>query len=142
MVVLAILAQLTATTPPVVLASERDCAVLVEVGRSLVNWGHAGPNQPFVDSGPLPDGTIYRQLCDWKKFGVGAPEIVRPEQTGPRFAVDKPMYAKDGRSARVDVTFISWAGPGLSPFVSIKHCELRRSAAQWRLISCAQGMIT
>ena len=142
MVVLAILAQLASTAPQVVVASERDCAVLVEAGRSLVNWGPTGPNQPFVDSGPLADGTIYRQSCDWKKFGVGAPEIVRPEQTGPRFAVDKPIYAKGGRRARVEVTFISWAGPGVSPFVSMKHCELRRSAAQWRLISCAPGMVT
>lgn len=142
MLVLAVLAQLGSSAPQMVMASERDCAVLVEVGRSLVNWGPKGPSQPFVDSGPLPDGRIYLQACDWKKFGVGAPQVVRSEQTGPRFGVDKPIYSKGGRSARVDVAFISWAGPGVSPFVSMKHCELRRSATRWRLISCAQGIIT
>jgi hypothetical protein len=90
----------------------------------------------------MSDGTIYRQSCDWKKFGVGAPQIVRPEQTGPHFAVDKPTFTKGGRNANVDVTFISWVGPGVSPFISIKHCNLRRNGVRWRLISCAQGAIT
>jgi hypothetical protein len=142
MILIAILAQLAVTSPRVDVASERDCAVLIEIGRSLVNWGATGPDQPFVDSGPLSDGATYRQACDWKKFGVGAPQIVQPGQTGPRFAVDKPAYAKDGRSACVNVTFISWAGPGASPFISVKHCELRRSDGQWRLVACTQDAIT
>lgn len=74
MILLAILAQLAATPPAKVeIASASDCAILVKVGKSEVGWSTAGPTQRFVDVGPLPDGTIYRQACDWKALGVGAP---------------------------------------------------------------------
>ena len=143
MILLAILAELAAATAPKVeLASPSDCAILVAVGRSEVAWGTAGPNQPFVDEGPLPDGTIYRQACDWKGLGVGAPRIVVAWQVGPSFAVDKPTYANGGRTARVDVSFISWAGPGTAPFVSIRNCTLRKAVDRWRLLQCKPGAIT
>ena len=100
-----------ASPAKVEIASASDCAILVEVGKSEVGWGAAGPTEPFVDVGPLPDGTIYRQACDWKALGVGAPTIARPSQAGARFAVEKPVYAADGQSAQADLDFTFNAGP-------------------------------
>jgi hypothetical protein len=107
-----------------------------------VGWSAAGPTEPFVDVGPLRDGAIYRQACDWKALGVGAPTIADPGQTGPRFAVEKPLYAADGQTAQADINFVSWAGPGTQPFLSVRHCALRKVADHWRLIQCRAGPIT
>lgn len=143
MILLAILAQLAATAPArVEIASASDCAILVEAGKSEVGWGAAGPTEPFVDVGPLPDGAIYRQACDWKALGVGAPTIFDPSQDGARFAVEKPVYAADGQSAEVDLNFVFTAGPGTRLFVSIRRCALHKAADQWRLIECKQRLIT
>jgi hypothetical protein len=143
MILLAILAQL-AVAPPAKeeIASASDCAILVEVGKSEVGWGADGPTEPFVDVGPLRDGAIYRQACDWKALGVGAPGIADPSRTGARFAVEKPVYAADGQTAEADVNFVFTAGPGSGLFVSVRHCALRKSADRWRLIQCRAGPIT
>ncbi len=135
MILLAILAQL-AVTPPAKeeIASARDCAILVEIGKSEVGWGAAGPTEPFVDVGPLRDGAVYRQACDWKALGVGAPTIVDPGQAGARFAVEKPVYAADGQTAEADLNFVFTAGPGSRLFISVRHCALRRVEDRWRLI--------
>jgi hypothetical protein len=143
MVILAILAQL-AVAPPAEeeIASASDCAILVEVGKSEVGWSAAGPNQPFVEVGPLPDGVLYRQACDWKALGVGAPTIADPSLAGARFAVEKPVYAADGQTAEADLNFVFTAGPRSRLFVSVRHCTLRKAADRWRLIECVAGPIT
>jgi hypothetical protein len=143
MIFLAILAQLAAASPAKVeVASASDCAILVEVGKWEVGWGADGPNEPFVDVGPLSDGVLYRQACDWKALGVGAPTIADPSQAGARFAVDKPVYAADGRTARADLNFVFTAGPGSRLFVSVRQCELRKAGDRWQLIECVAGPIT
>ena len=142
MILLAILAQLIAAPPAgEEIASASDCAILVEVGKSEVGRSAAGPNQPFVEVGPLPDGTIYRQGCDWKALGVGAPTIADTSDAGARFAVEKPVYAADGQTAKVDINFV-FAAPGARLFLSVRHCALRKVADQWRLIECKQRLIT
>ena len=143
MILLAILAQLAAASPAKVEdASVSDCAILVEVGKSEVGWGAAGPNEPFVDVGPLSDGVLYRQACDWKALGVGAPTIADPSQTGARFAVEKPAYAADGQSAKVDLNFVFTGGPEDRLFIAVRQCALRKVAGRWRLIECVAGPIT
>jgi hypothetical protein len=128
--------------PQAVLASSDDCAIVVAVGRAEVAWGPKGPNQPFVESGPLPDGRSYRQACDWTTLGVGAPSLVTSGQLGPRFAVDRPTYSRDRKAARADLTFVVWSGPGAAPFVSVRHCRLRAVRGVWRLLRCEAGPIT
>jgi hypothetical protein len=128
--------------PKIEMASPTDCAVLVAIGKSQAGWGQDGPDQPFVDEGPLQDGTVYRQACDWPALGVGAPTILKPGQTGPRFAIDKPVYSKNGAVAEADINFVSWAGGNSPPFISIQHCTLRKRAKGWRLVKCDQGPIT
>jgi hypothetical protein len=115
---------------------------LVEAGKSEVGWGADGPTEPFVDVGPLPDGVLYRQNCDWKTLGVGAPIIADPSRTGARFAVDKPVYAADGQTAEADLNFAFSAGPSGRLFVSVRHCNLRKVADRWRLIECVARPIT
>ena len=131
-----------ASPAKVEIASASDCAILVEVGKSEVGWGAAGPTEPFVDVGPLPDGTIYRQACNWKALGVGAPTTAGPSQAGARFAVEKPVYAADGETAQVDLDFTFTAGPGSRLFVSIRRCALRKTARHWQLIECVADPIT
>jgi hypothetical protein len=142
MILLAILAAVAGDVPSVELATPSDCEIVVEVGRAEAGWGAAGPNQPFVDEGPLPNGTIYKQKCDWRALGVGAPKILTPGQTGPRFAIEKPIYSEDGRAARTSFNFFIWPGPGTAPFFSIRHCSLRMAGGHWHLVSCEQGPIT
>jgi hypothetical protein len=143
MILLAILAQL-AVTPPAreEIASASYCEILVEIGKSEVGWGAAGPTESFVDVGPLPDGTIYRQACDWKALGVGAPKIVGPDQAGARFAVEKPIYAANGETAQADLNFIFTGAPGDRLFLSVRHRALRKAAGHWRLMQCTAGPIT
>ncbi len=142
MILLAMLAALASGGPTVEDASLSDCEILVQVGRAEAAWGQSGPNQPFVDEGPLPSGVLYRQRCDWRALGVGPPTLLKPGQTGPRFAIEKPVYSEDGRSAQTAVNFMSWAGPGTAPFLSIRHCSLRIKDGHWHLIRCEQGPIT
>jgi hypothetical protein len=143
MILLATLAQLAATSPAMVeIASASDCEIVVEVGKSEVGWGAGGPTEPFVDVSPLPDGVLYRQACDWKALGVGAPTIAEASQAGARFAVDKPVYAADGQTAEVDLNFVFTAGPGSRLFVSVRRCNLRKVVDHWRLIECVAGPIT
>jgi hypothetical protein len=143
MILLATLAQLAASSAAKVeLASASDCEIVVEVGKSEVGWSRDGPSQPFVDIGPLPDGGLYRQACDWKALGVGAPTIADPDQSGPRFAVEKPVYAADGQTAEADLNFIFTGGPGDRLFLAVRHCALRIVSDHWRLIQCRAGPIT
>ncbi len=143
MILLAILAQL-AVTPPggEEIASASDCEILVEIGKAEVGWGAAGPNEPFVDVGPLPDGVVYRQACDWRALGVGAPKIVGADEAGARFAVEKPVYGADGETARADLNFIVTGAPGDRLFLSVRRCALRKAAGHWRLVECIAGPIT
>ena len=132
MILLATLAQLAASSPAKVeLASASDCEIVVEVGKSEVGWSRDGPSQPFVDIGPLPDGVLYRQACDWKSLGVGAPTIADPDQSGPRFAVEKPVYAADGQTAEADLNFTFTGGPGdrLSSLCATAPCAKCRTTA-------------
>ncbi|CAN5618491.1 hypothetical protein BH10PSE5_BH10PSE5_13510 [soil metagenome] len=71
MILLAMMAALSGEMQPrIELASASDCAIVVAIGRAQAAWGAIGPNQPLVDEGPLSDGTIYRQACDWRALGV------------------------------------------------------------------------
>jgi hypothetical protein len=143
MILLTILAQLAATSAAVVeTASASDCEILVEVGKSEAGWGADGPTEPFVDVGPMPDGVHYRQACDWKTLGVGAPTIVDPKRPGLRFAMEKPVYADDGQTAQADLNFIFTGGPSDRLFISVRHCALRRVGDHWRLVQCQAGPIT
>lgn len=133
---LAVLATLADTT--VQEASADDCAIVVEIGKSQAAWGPNGPNQPFFIEGQQKDGSTYRQQCPWNALGVGAPTPATP---GNGFAIDKPVYGDDGATAEADVNFVAWAGPGTAPFISVRHCELRKRKGQWRLKKCVQGPI-
>jgi hypothetical protein len=143
MILLAILAGLVgAGGPKVEYASADDCQIIVAIGRSEAAWGPNGPNQPFVAEGPLADGTIYRQACDWRALGVGAAVTPSPGQVGARFAIEKPTYKQHGKVAEAAANFVVWAGPGSTPFLSVRYCKLRKESGDWRLLRCAQGPIT
>jgi hypothetical protein len=143
MFILAMIAAMSGgSEPKIEIASPIDCAVVVAIGKSQVAWGQRGPNQPFIDEGPLLDGTVYRQICDWRSLGVGAPTILKPGQTGPRFAIEKPIYSQNGTIAEADLNLASWNGPGTAPFASIQHCTIKKKGGAWRLLKCEQGPIT
>ena len=126
----------------VVHASADDCAIIVEIGRAQAAWGPKGPNQPFLVEAQGPNGSVYRQECDWAALGVGAPVLAKIGEPGPRFAVERPVYGAGRKTAEADVNFIAWAGPGTAPFISILHCRLRTSRGVWHLVKCEQGLIT
>ena len=71
----------------------------------------------------------------WSRWASGgAPTIADPDQSGPRFAVEKPLYAADGQTAEADLNFIFTGGPGDPLFLAVRHCALRKVSDHWRLI--------
>lgn len=134
-------AVLAGSSPDPELASPMDCAVLVAIGKAQANWGSEGAGLPFVDTGPLPDGRIYKQVCDWAGLGVSTPKIIDPAAPGPRFAVSKPVYAGQGRQATADFSYFSWEGPGSRAIFSIKTCRLKQENGTWRVEVCQQGLM-
>ena len=143
MIALALIALVTGgPEPTVVNASADDCAITVEIGRARAAWGPKGPNQLFVIEGQGPEGSVYRQDCDWVALGVGAPVLAKIGKPGPRFAVKRPVYGVGRKTAEATVTFVAWAGPGSTPLISIEHCRLRSRRGVWHLVKCEQGLIT
>ena len=81
-VVLIIAAVAVATTrQPVVHASAEDCAVIVEVGRHALGWGTAEPLATYLDADG-DNGTVFREVCQWRKLGVPTPTFVAANVTG------------------------------------------------------------
>jgi hypothetical protein len=132
--------SLAASVPQVAHATTEECAVIVEIGRSRAAWGASGPNQAFVIDGPEQDGTSYREDCNWQAFGVGAPS--QPQNADPRFAISRPRFGSDMKTATAELQFVAPRGPAVAPFVSIEMCELRKHEGHWKLVACAQGPIT
>lgn len=52
------------------------------------------------------------------------------------------MYGVGGKTAEADISFVAWAGRGTVPFISVKHCRLKRSRGALHVVKCEQGIIT
>jgi len=139
----ALLMQAAMAAPPVVHASREDCAIIIEIGKAKAAWGAAGPDEPFAIDGTQPDGSIYREDCPWKEFGVGAPTAATGEPGSQAFGVDKPSYSPDGNTATANLDYVAIGQKGgPPPFTSVLTCTLDKVDGHWKLRDCRQELIT
>jgi hypothetical protein len=129
--------------PIITHASHEDCEIIVEIGKAKADWGPNGPNQPFAIDGVRSDGSIYREDCTWRDFGVGNPTAASGKPGTSAFGVDKPSYSSDGNTATtaLDFVVIGQAG-GSPPFMSVLTCTLDKVSGHWKLRNCEQELIT
>jgi hypothetical protein len=140
MMLAAVAAQAALGSPEIIHASADDCAVIVAIGRSQVQWGEHGPNEPFFVDGALPDGADFREDCPWRSLGVGDPVPARQGALG--FAIDRPIYGADGKSATAALSFTAFSKKNVTPFASVETCSLVKQGGGWTLVKCVQNLIT
>jgi hypothetical protein len=135
--------DVTAMPQPVERASADDCAIIVEVGKSRMNWGVAPPDSAFYPEFDREGGGTYLEDCAWKKFGVAEP-LTEAQKPGKGFFITRPRYT--GTTATVDLQyFISGPivdGKQLPPFISVETCSLEKQGDRWQLRECKLKLIT
>jgi hypothetical protein len=127
----------TAMPQPVERASADDCAVIVEVGKSKMDWGAAPPDFAFYSEFDREGGGTYLEDCAWKQFGVAEP-LTKAQKPGKGFFITRPRYS--GTTATVDLQyFISGPvrdGRELPPYMRLETCSLEKQDDRWQLREC------
>ena len=139
MIGLTLTAALALAAPPMQHASAEDCAVIVSILQARAAWNETGPNQPLVIDARQSDGNLYREDCDWKAFGVGVPIPVARDKA--RFAIERPSYGADGKTATAGVSFFAPRGRSAPAFMAVWTCSLNKSEAAWEVAGCVEGLI-
>jgi hypothetical protein len=133
----------TAMPQPVERASLDDCAIFVEVGKSIMNWGAKPPDYAFEPEWDRDGGGTYLEECPWKELGVAEP-LTTAQQPEKGFFITRPKYS--GAGATVDLEFaISGRivdGKKTSPFIKSETCTLEKNDGHWHVVECRLKSIT
>jgi hypothetical protein len=133
----------TTMPQPVERASADDCAIFVEVGKRVMNWGAKPPDYAFEPEWDRDGGGTYLEECPWKELGVAEP-LTKAQQAEKSFFITRPKYS--GAEATVDVEFsISGRivdGKKTPPFIESDTCTLEKKDDGWHVVECKLKFIT
>jgi hypothetical protein len=133
----------TAMPQPVERASPDDCAIFVEVGKNIMNWGAKPPDYAFEPEWDRDGGGTYLEECPWKELGVAEP-LTKAQQAEKSFFITRPKYS--GAEATVDLEFsISGRivdGKKTPPFIESDTCTLEKKDDRWQVVECRLKFIT
>jgi hypothetical protein len=133
----------SAMPQPVERASPDDCAIFVEIGKSIMNWGANPPDYAFEPEWDRDGGGTYLEECPWKELGVAEP-LTKAQQPAASFFIRRPNYS--GAGATVDLEFsISGRivdGKKTPPFIESQTCALEKKDDRWHIVECRLKFIT
>jgi hypothetical protein len=121
----------TATPSKVVSASDEDCAIFAELGRSHLNWNSVN-TLPVANKTQYRDG-IYSIACKWAALGV-TPPLPKTPATAKWKELWRPSYSAAMTAAHVVIVTWSIDGP------SSEYCDLDKRADRWVIRQCGYAV--
>lgn len=132
----------TASPEPVERASADDCAVIVEVGKTQLNWGATPPGYDFFPEFDRDGGGIYREECPWKELGVAEPKLGNASSE-KSFFITRPAYSGTRASVMLQIAMTRTVdGKKKPPFLKADACTLEKRDGRWQLVECKLKIIS